>query len=207
MITTATSSIRSCSHRHSGMYTTSSAYTARNHKGDSTSTIPRVTHCASGATVRATCQPASPATIRADAGAARDSSRLRTHAQPPPLRSQLRLWAYPPAKKKSGITCRSQVSSHRPRVTPIGLEAWGPSGRQVIVVNTQCHMTTTRRLRARTASITTSRRAASGACVTAMETRCHGGGSGRGNAGSAGSVQRPIWLSTHPPVPSVRMLG
>lgn len=50
-----------------------------------------------------------------------------------------------------------------PRVNPIGLEAWGPSGFQMMIVKTQCQATTTRRLKARTKSMNASRSAPAGA--------------------------------------------
>ena len=44
-----------------------------------------------------------------------------------------------------------------PRVKPIGFEAWGPSGFQMMIVKTQCQATTTSRLKARTKSMKRSR--------------------------------------------------
>lgn len=57
----------------------------------------------------------------------------------------------------------------------MGLEAWGPSGLHSIVVNTQCHTTTTSKLRARSVSMTGSRSdvAATGAELT-INTVTHG---------------------------------
>lgn len=49
---------------------------------------------------------------------------------------------------------------NRPRVKPMGFEAWGPSAFQMMIVNTQCQATTTRRLNARTKSMNASRSAA-----------------------------------------------
>jgi hypothetical protein len=54
------------------------------------------------------------------------------------------------------MTWSSQVSSHSSSVKASGLEADGPLGRQTTIVNTQCHMTTTSRLKARTRSMNSS---------------------------------------------------
>ena len=49
------------------------------------------------------------------------------------------------------------MANHRPSVKPIGFVAWGPSSSQMMMVKTQCHATTTSKLKARMKSTYRSR--------------------------------------------------
>ena len=79
------------------------------------------------------------------------------------------MWAQPPTKKKSGMTCSSQVARYMPDVKPIGFEAWGPSGCHTTTVKTQCHSTTITRLAPRTKSTKGSRPSSSGGAATQVD--------------------------------------